>query len=143
MKKSSKLTNLFLIVPLMLCSWSVTLSQDSLKNTNSVLFSIPRKVIDFYNVQSVKYDSLQKENIRLYYINNLYKQSLEKSVKMDNIQEQRHEQSTKVVAVLSGNYKQMRKRVVRMRLKNIFQDIKEPVFLIGGFVLGFVVNQAI
>ncbi|CAN1521525.1 hypothetical protein MCERE19_01091 [Spirosomataceae bacterium] len=127
----------------MLCSWSVTLSQDSLKNTNSVLFSIPRKVIDFYNVQSVKYDSLQKENIRLYYINNLYKQSLEKSVKMDNIQEQRHEQSTKVVAVLSGNYKQMRKRVVRMRLKNIFQDIKEPVFLIGGFVLGFVVNQAI
>jgi hypothetical protein len=143
MKKSSKLTNLFLIVPLMLCSWSVTQSQDSLKNTNSVLFSIPRKVIDFYNVQSVKYDSLQKENIRLYYINNLYKQSLEKSVKMDNIQEQRHEQSTKVVAVLSGNYKQMRKRVVRMRLKNIFQDIKEPVFLIGGFVLGFVVNQAI
>ena len=127
----------------MLCSWSVTLSQDSLKNTNSVLFSIPRKVIDFYNVQSVKYDSLQKENIRLYYINNLYKQSLEKSVKMDNIQEQRHEQSTKVVAILSGNYKQMRKRVVRMRLKNIFQDIKEPVFLIGGFVLGFVVNQAI
>ncbi len=127
----------------MLCSWSVTQSQDSLKNTNSVLFSIPRKVIDFYNVQSVKYDSLQKENIRLYYINNLYKQSLEKSVKMDNIQEQRHEQSTKVVAVLSGNYKQMRKRVVRMRLKNIFQDIKEPVFLIGGFVLGFVVNQAI
>ena len=127
----------------MLCSWSVTLSQDSLKNTNSVLFSIPRKVIDFYNVQSVKYDSLQKENIRLYYINNLYKQSLEKSVKMYNIQEQRHEQSTKVVAVLSGNYKQMRKRVVRMRLKNIFQDIKEPVFLIGGFVLGFVVNQAI
>jgi hypothetical protein len=94
-------------------------------------------------VQSVKYDSLQKENIRLYYINNLYKQSLEKSVKMDNIQEQRHEQSTKVVAVLSGNYKQMRKRVVKMRLKNIFQDIKEPVFLIGGFVLGFVVNQAI
>lgn len=127
----------------MLCSWSVTQSQDSLKNTNSVLFSIPRKVIDFYNVQSVKYDSLQKENIRLYYINNLYKQSLEKSVKMDNIQEQRHEQSTKVVAVLSGNYKQMRKRVVKMRLKNIFQDIKEPVFLIGGFVLGFVVNQAI
>ena len=62
---------------------------------------------------------------------------------MDNIQEQRHEQSTKVVAVLSGNYKQMRKRVVTMRLKNIFQDIKEPVFLIGGFVLGFVVNQAI
>ncbi len=61
----------------MLCSWSVTLSQDSLKNTNSVLFSIPRKVIDFYNVQSVKYDSLQKENIRLYYINNLYKQSLQ------------------------------------------------------------------
>ena len=143
MKKSSKLTNLFLIVPLMLCSWSVTQSQDSLTNTNSVLFSIPRKVIDFYNVQSVKYDSLQKENIRLYYINNLYKQSLEKSVKMDNIQEQRHEQSTKVVAILSGNYKQMRKRVVRMRLKNIFQDIKEPVFLIGGFVLGFVVNQAI
>lgn len=127
----------------MLCSWSVTQSQDSLKNTNSVLFSIPRKVIDFYNVQSVKYDSLQKENIRLYYINNLYKQSLEKSVKMDNIQEQRHEQSTKVVAILSGNYKQMRKRVVKMRLKNIFQDIKEPVFLIGGFVLGFVVNQAI
>ena len=127
----------------MLCSWSVTQSQDSLKNTNSVLFSIPRKVIDYYNVQSVKYDSLQKENIRLYYINNLYKQSLEKSVKMDNIQEQRHEQSTKVVAVLSGNYKQMRKRVVRMRLKNIFQDIKEPVFLIGGFVLGFVVNQGI
>ena len=127
----------------MLCSWSVTQSQDSLTNTNSVLFSIPRKVIDFYNVQSVKYDSLQKENIRLYYINNLYKQSLEKSVKMDNIQEQRHEQSTKVVAILSGNYKQMRKRVVKMRLKNIFQDIKEPVFLIGGFVLGFVVNQAI
>ena len=127
----------------MLCSWSVTQSQDSLKNTNSVLFSIPRKVIDFYNVQSVKYDSLQKENIRLYYINNLYKQSLEKSVKMYNIQEQRHEQSTKVVAILSGNYKQMRKRVVKMRLKNIFQDIKEPVFLIGGFVLGFVVNQAI
>jgi len=127
----------------MLCSWSVTQSQDSLKNTNSVLFSIPRKVIDFYNVQSVKYDSLQKENIRLYYINNLYKQSLEKSVKMDNIQEQRHEQSTKVVAIISGNYKQMRKRVVKMRLKNIFQDIKEPVFLIGGFVLGFVVNQAI
>jgi hypothetical protein len=94
-------------------------------------------------VQSVKYDSLQKENIRLYYINNLYKQSLEKSVKMYNIQEQRHEQSTKVVAILSGNYKQMRKRVVKMRLKNIFQDIKEPVFLIGGFVLGFVVNQAI
>jgi hypothetical protein len=143
MKKSSKLTNLFLIVPLMLCSWSVTQSQDSLTNTNSVLFSIPRKVIDFYNVQSVKYDSLQKENIRLYYINNLYKQSLEKSVKMDNIQEQRHEQSTKVVAIISGNYKQMRKRVVKMRLKNIFQDIKEPVFLIGGFVLGFVVNQAI
>ena len=127
----------------MLCSWSVTQSQDSLKNTNSVLFSIPRKVIDFYNVQSVKYDSLQKENIRLYYINNLYKQSLEKSVKMDNIQEQRHEQSTKVVAILSDNYKQMRKRVVKIRLKNIFQDIKEPVFLIGGFVLGFVVNQAI
>ena len=143
MKKSSKLTNLFLIVPLMLCSWSVTQSQDSLKNTNSVLFSIPRKVIDFYNVQSVKYDSLQKENIRLYYINNLYKQSLEKSVKMDNIQEQRHEQSTKVVAILSDNYKQMRKRVIKIRLKNIFQDIKEPVFLIGGFVLGFVVNQAI
>jgi hypothetical protein len=141
----------------MLSLWSVTakkvnlpisdssynVATDTLRDTDTALFLIPRQALDFYNVQSVKYDSLQKENIRLYYINNLYKQSLGASVKVDQLQEQRYTATSKVVKLLDGNYKQMRKRVIKIRLHNIFSHIKEPIFLVGGFVLGFMVNQAL
>lgn len=153
----SKPTKALAILLLMLSLWSVTakkvnlpisdssynVATDTLRDTDTALFLIPRQALDFYNVQSVKYDSLQKENIRLYYINNLYKQSLAASVKVDQLQEQRYTTTSKVVKLLDGNYKQMRKRVLKIRIKNIFSDIKEPIFLIGGFVLGFIVNQAL
>lgn len=167
--KYSKPTKALAILLLMLSSWSVTakkenlpisntsfhltfwggggtidlVSTDTLRDTDTALFLIPRQALDFYNVQSVRFDSLQKENIRLYYINNLYKQSLAVSVKVDQLQEQRYTATSKVVKLLDGNYKQMRKRVLKIRIQNIFSDIKEPIFLVGGFVLGFIVNQAL
>jgi len=168
--KYSKPTKALAILLLMLFSWSVTAKKvnlptsnnslltfwggggavvdfvetDTLRNTDSTsFFLIPRQALDFYNVQSVRFDSLQKENIRLYYIHNLYKQSLAASVKVDQLQEERYTAAIKVVEILDGNYKQMRKRVLKIRIKNIFSDIKEPIFLVGGFVLGFMLNQVI
>jgi hypothetical protein len=101
-----------------------------------VAFIVPRHVIDSINASTEICDFLRVVYPETQNLLNLYRKGLKATMRIDTIQTRIISLKTAEIEALNKTHKEINKILVRNKIKGIWQDIKEPLLLLGGFVLG-------
>ncbi len=111
------------------------------KNTTETYFLIPKTVLDRANADAEMCDFLKDQYPNLIYLRTKYKDWFRIYVKIDTAQQVIIEKSNQIIKLTEGSYRDLKKRVVKIRILKILNQIKEPLIGAGGFLLGYLIAK--
>lgn len=107
---------------------------DSLKP--EIQFLVPRSFIDNANLSARLYAELEQKLAESMMITHSYKVALETSIKLDSVQENRNKKNTEILTLTDENMKEIKKRLWKNKLVDVWRKIEKPSLFILGVIVG-------